>query len=136
MVASNKLLKDIPSEDEMFEIMHNLGTQSHQTIAIMSGAYIDNALEKVLTAKFRPLNREDQGRLFRATRDGFLTGTDAKIRIAYAISLIGKFTYTDLLLINAIRNVFAHSMHSVSFTDPLIVKDCGGLVQIAEYTSK
>ncbi len=65
--------------------------------------------------------------MFDGAGNGVLGSFSSKIRLAYAISLLGPLSYSDLLLINDIRNVFAHSLHRVSFSHPLIIKDCDRL---------
>jgi hypothetical protein len=129
--ASKKLLRDLPTEEEIFCMVRQLKGQNHQTIALMGAAYMDHALETLLASKFRPLKKEDHNKLFSASRDGYLSGTDGKIRVAYALGLFGPHCYDDMLLINDIRNVFAHSLHRVDFTNSLIVKDCQNLRMVA-----
>ena len=65
--------------------------------------------------------------MFDGTANGILGTFSAKIRMAYAVRAIAKQTYHDLLLINNIRNVFAHTLHNVSFENNLIVTDCSKL---------
>src|SRR5271156_1685063 len=97
----------------------------------MGAAYLDHALELLLASEFRPLKKDEHNRLFRASRDGYMSGTDGKIRLAYALRLFGPHCYNDLLIINDIRNVFAHSLHRVDFAHPLVTADCENLRMVA-----
>jgi len=125
--ASKKLLKDLPTEEEMFDKINNLKKQPHQTAVILGGAYLDHALEVLLVNKMRPLKVEDRNRLFSSRVNGYLSGTDVKIRLAYNLWLFGPYTYHDLMLINSIRNVFAHSMHEIDINNALVAEDCMNL---------
>jgi len=62
--------------------------------------------------------------MFDGSSNGILGTFSNKIRLAHAIEVINQVTYKDLLLINDIRNVFAHTLHSVSFKNDLVKKDC------------
>lgn len=122
--ASRRLLKDLPTEDEMTEIVLDLKRHGEVATAILGAAYLENALEKILKAKFVPLNKEDERRMFDGASRGILGGFAAKIRLAYAINILGPVSYHDLMLINDIRNVFVHSLHKVSFSNALVSEDC------------
>jgi hypothetical protein len=125
--ASRRLLRELPSQDEMNEIISNLKEQSPQGLALMGAAYLDNSLERLILAHFIPLTTEDRHRFFDGGSNAILGPLSAKIRMAYALGGIGKIVYSDLLLINEIRNVFAHSLHRVTFNNDLIIRDCAKL---------
>src|SRR5262249_48972081 len=125
--SSKKLLKQLPTDDEMRQTLIGLLTASDQVVAITGAAYLDHALQVLLTASFRPLTRRDWTRMFDGAANGILGSTSAKIRVAYAARLIEFQQYKDLLLINDIRNVFAHSLHDVDFSNALIEADCTNL---------
>jgi hypothetical protein len=46
--------------------------------------------------------------------------------------LVGSEEYQALLLINAIRNTFAHSLHKVDFDHELVAKDCEQLAALSD----
>ena len=69
--------------------------------------------------------------MFDGAGGGILCTFSAKIRIAYAMKLIHKKVYEALILINEIRNVFAHSLHKIDFNHELITKDCRKLGMIS-----
>jgi DNA-binding MltR family transcriptional regulator len=109
----------------MAAIISNLKLMDDAGIALMGAAYLDHALELLLKSQFRPLSPDDERRLFDGAQNGILGTFSAKIRMAYAIGLLLDELYHDLLLINGIRNAFAHSLHNdVFFTNDLIIADC------------
>ena len=125
--ASKKLLKELPSEDDMRATLYGLLAESDQAVALLGAAYLDHALQVLFTAKFRLLLSDERQRLFNGAASGILGFMSAKIIMASALEMIGPDTYHDLTLINDIRNVFAHSLHGVSFETPLIARDCAKL---------
>jgi DNA-binding MltR family transcriptional regulator len=66
----------------------------------------------------RPLSAEMKKRLF----DGYgpLSSFSAKIDLSYALQIVPKDKYVDLVTIRKIRNQFAHSMSLVNFESPEI----------------
>jgi hypothetical protein len=59
--------------------------------------------------------------------DGILSSLSAKIKMAYAMSLIGPVTRHDLDLIRYIRNEFAHSKIHFDFETPEVKPCCDAL---------
>src|SRR5258708_35094465 len=49
------------------------------------------------------------------------------MRMWCAMGLIDEIIYKDLLLLNDIRNVFAHSLHNVGFNRAHLKEDCDKL---------
>jgi len=129
--SSRKLLKELPSEEKMSEIMVDLTAHGPQATVIMGAAYLEHALELLLRAKFIVLTKADDRRIFDGASGGILGSFSAKIRIAYAMQLLHENPYKALLIINDIRNVFAHSLHKVDFDHELVRKDCISLKKIS-----
>ena len=129
--ASKKLLKELPPKETMDEIISDLMALGPQATAIIGAAYLEHSLELLLRTSFRALSKGDDRRMFDGAARGILGTFSAKIRIAYATKLIHKKVYEALLLINEIRNVFAHSLHKVDFGHELIKKDCRQLGMIS-----
>jgi hypothetical protein len=130
-VASRLLLKELPSDAELTRRMSSLKRYGHQATAIMGAAYLEHALEVLVRQRFRKLHRDDDIRMFDGAQGGILAGLSNKVRIAYAMKLIHEDPYKALLLVNDIRNVFAHSLHRVTFRNGLVKRDCDQLCQIA-----
>jgi hypothetical protein len=124
MAFSKKLLKELPTDDAMRQTLLGLLTASDQVVALTGAAYLDHALQVLLTAAFRELTTEEWKRMFDGAANGILGTTSAKIRVAYAARHLQPQQYKDLLLINDIRNVFAHSLHAVDFSNKLVEADC------------
>ena len=120
----------------MDKVLGGLKRTSHPATALLGAAYLENALEGLLSAYFRPLGKEDWNRLFSPQARGILSTFDAKLRLAYAARLLHAKAYDALRLIGAIRNVFAHSLHKVSFKHPLVAKDCQRLSVISPTLSE
>jgi hypothetical protein len=130
--ASRKLLKDLPSEEEMAKIVIDLKSHSHQAAAIMGAAYLEHVLEVYLRTVFRPLSKNDDTRIFDGAAGGILGTFSSKIRIAFALGLLPEEDYKVLLLINDIRNVFAHSLHKIDFDHSLLTEDCERLAALSD----
>jgi hypothetical protein len=131
--ASKRLLKELPSEDAMFKIVAGLRKKGHQTTAILGAAYLERVLELLLRTHFRVLNKEDDTRMFDGAGGGILGSFSAKIRIAYAMKLLHEKPYHDLMLINDIRNLFAHSLHGITFNNKLVAEDCDSFKSNTEF---
>ena len=125
--SSKKLLKELPTDKAMMDTLIGLMDASDQGVALTGAAYLDHVLQVLLTAYFRVLTTEERSRMFDGSANGILGATTAKIRLAYAMSLLGPLEYRDLLLINDIRNVFAHTLHHISFANELVADDCATL---------
>jgi len=81
--------------------------------AIIVGAMLDHALERLLLSKMRELPKENRERLFFGT--GPLGSFAGKIQVASAFNVIQPDTGEDLDIIRDIRNVFGHASHHVTF---------------------
>jgi DNA-binding MltR family transcriptional regulator len=130
--ASKKLLKQLPSEAAMDDLISDLKQVGHRATAIVGAAYLEHALELLISTHFVPLEKEDYNRLFDGSQNGILAGLAAKIRMAYAMGLIASGPYVVLALMNDIRNTFAHSLHNVDFHSPEIVADCKQLLAVSD----
>jgi len=129
--ASKKLRKEPPPYDEMWDTIHNLGASAHPVAAIMGVSYLDHALEMLLRAKFVETDKDEDQKMFNPSSGGILGAFAAKVRMAYALDLLGPKTFHDLLLLSEIRNVFAHSLHNLTFNNKLIIEDCYKLQSVA-----
>jgi hypothetical protein len=128
--ASKKLLKELPSKEEMQRTILGLKKLGHQATAILGAAFLENAMTLLLKTHFRPLTQADE-RLLLEPPSGIIGTFAAKIRVAYAIKAIAGKAYHDLLLINDIRNVFAHTLHTITFDNTLVAQDCANLKGLA-----
>lgn len=74
---------------------------------LLTTSLLERGLERLIRSRLHRLNSQDDSAIFGAK--GSLGTLSAKIRMAYALGLIGKVVRSDLLAINEIRNVYAHS---------------------------
>jgi len=79
-----------------------------RTVAIMAAAYIDDYLGMAVRTKLPGLNSPLKEKLFGTY--GLFSSTAAKIDLARALDIISRNMMADLILINRIRNRFAHSI--------------------------
>ncbi len=125
--ASRKLIDSLPSGEEAGDIIWNLAKRDHYALAMLGASYLNSAIERLLIAHFVPLSPDDQRRMFDGAANGILGPLSNKIRIAYAIDLLEDDEYGDLIVINDIRNAFAHSLHEINFRNDNIIDDCNKL---------
>lgn len=125
--AAKKLTALKPEFAEHMAIVFGLGEAHDMNVAITGVAYVETHLESALRASFIDQSKDDDARLFDGKAGGLLGGLVAKVRIGYAIGLFGPKTYSDLMLLNDIRNAFAHSLIRIDFSHPDIVQDCASL---------
>ena len=131
--ASKRLLKELPAPEAMSDLIGNLKQAGHRATALLGAAYLEHALELLLRSSLtEELSNEEDARLFDGAQGGILGTFSAKIRVAYAMRLLHRNAYRALLLMNDIRNVFAHSLHSVDFYSDLVIKDCQQLLTISD----
>ena len=131
--AAMKALTDFTRRDpivndrEAMEILEKeLFNTSDRVTAVMLGAHVETALERLLASRMRDdLNSEQKSRLFGF--EGAVGTFSAKIIVAYAMKIIGRITYSDLNLIKLLRNEFAHSRRPFNFQTPEVVAVCNEL---------
>lgn len=90
----------------------------------MGAAYLERALEALIESRFRPLLVGERDRIFNGQVGGSLGTFAAKINMAYAMKLLAPVARDDLKLVNELRNAFAHSLHKVTFSHPVMEADC------------
>lgn len=103
-----------------------------RSAAITAAALTEVAVEKAIKLRLRPLTKTEQRALFDGTAP--LATFSAKIRMGYALGIYGRETRHDLESINAIRNVFAHSVHEVSFKSRAVIAKVYGMHKVIEGT--
>ena len=101
------------------EALDELQASTDRAIAIVGAVLIDNGLRVLITAHLRA-DHDIENQVFQHT--GPLGALGPKVRLAYMMSLIEKEAYDDILLIEHIRNRFAHRLECKSFDHALIAK--------------
>ena len=130
-VRSRQLLKKLPDEKQLAKSLESLRHRSHHAIALVGVSYLDHALDYLIRKNTRDLDSSDDNRIFDGAQGGILSTFSAKIRITYALGWVHANPYKALLVINDIRNVFAHSLNRATFSHALIREDCETLATIS-----
>lgn len=104
-------LEDVKEKAAFYEL------DSHRSVAVVGAAIVENRLTALLRTSMlpdEPLLEE----IFRPSGPVGPFGT--KIRVAYLLNLIHRDLYRDLLIVNKIRNTFAHDVGVASFEEPTV----------------
>ena len=110
----------IQRRDELFEA---LSKESDRGVVLISASFLDEALEALLRARFsirHPKSKSSINLLFDTF--GPLQFFSAKVKICYAMDLIGEWIYRDLEIVRKLRNDFAHSAGAARFDLPEAVQ--------------
>jgi hypothetical protein len=119
------LSRERPGYEETSKIRKYLETASDVEAAITYAALIEQELEHLLFYRLKIKDREIIDDL---TADGGSLSTFYdKILLGHAIKLYGDEICHNLHIIRRIRNVFAHAVMRVKFSNPLIVKELSRL---------
>lgn len=112
----------VPKDIE--RILEELETETDRSVAIVGASLIDESLQSAIASMLRFVedDKDTLDRLYGP--QGIFASVDAKILAAYALEIIGTNSRRDLVLINKIRNQFAHDMNPLSFDDDHIRDRC------------
>ena len=117
MTASSRtFLKSAPSPAELQKTIDGLWGRDDVSVILFVAACLDAALESLLKAKFVQLSKDEYKLLFDGSAGGLLGSLSAKIRISFAMGLLTPDQEYDLNIIAGLRNVFAHSLPSITTT--------------------
>lgn len=97
-----------------------------RTSAIVGVSILDVMLERVLKSYMRNLSRKESDRLFDGR--GPLAGVSAKIDLGFALCAYDEHAKKDLIVLNRVRNRFAHDLHIHDFNHPEILELVGTLM--------
>ena len=82
--TSRRLLRDLPTAEEMDAIVSDLRSHGDQSMVMLGLTYLEHALEQFLRAIFKPLTTQEYNRLFDGSRHAVLGTFSSKIYIADA----------------------------------------------------
>jgi hypothetical protein len=99
--------------------------RSDRAVAILIAIQLEEALHQALLGWLRPLSKTEHNQIFGATAP--LSGFAARIRMSYAMGVIGSKTRDELNVIREVRNAFAHSGRELSFDTPEVRNACAFL---------
>lgn len=111
----------------MLDTLLELENLDDRACVIVGVSCLDHLLERFLKSQFRPLDKQDERRMFDARQNGILGNLGAKIRLCYAMRLTSDAANADFMLMADLRNTFAHSLHRMDFTNAAVAEDCGRL---------
>lgn len=94
-------------------------------MAILLVNNLENALSFALECRLR-IGPEHRNRVFED--HGPLASFDGKLKLAFALGIVGAERHDSLVLTQLIRNVFAHAPSPVNFSTPEISEACELLV--------
>jgi hypothetical protein len=125
------LVDQIPDDIVTINLLEGLASDQNpwvdHVIALAAATYVEKALEIGLKFRFIPLNKEQTSALFDYEKHGPLAEFSSRIKLAFALDVIGPITRDDLDHIRLIRNSFAHSMNPISFEMEEISEICSQL---------
>lgn len=93
-----------------------------RAVGVIEATKVEDSLVSAIRRKFVELIPSEDDELFSGTAP--ISTFSAKIKICYAMGIIGKNTRRDLEIIRHIRNAFAHSAKPLWFSTPEISKAC------------
>jgi hypothetical protein len=102
--------------------------------AILLAANVENSLRYAIMRRLSILGRVDNEELFSYDRP--MGSFQNKIRMGYALGIIGNETKENLGIIRRIRNTFAPAASPVSFSTDCVHQACDFLVIPANYRPK
>jgi hypothetical protein len=119
--------RDPDPGDEIVSLSEAMHTgESDRGCVLISGSLAENCLQQIIRVRATQLTDNKLEELF-----GFeapLGTFSAKIKVAYAFSMIDADIRSDLDRIREIRNAFAHSRVLLSFKTPCVERACAGFI--------
>ena len=109
---------------DMRGFLEELGHETDRAAAILGAALLDELIYQLICA-FLIDDAEEVQNLTDTERP--LGAFGARIRAAYCMGLITKEIFKDLNVIKLIRNLFAHRLHGLSFSEESIANECAKL---------
>jgi DNA-binding MltR family transcriptional regulator len=101
--------------------------ESDRATAIIGAAFLDNHLRLLLSQFFVDNPKVVNELLGGGEGDAPLSSFGPRITTAYALGLLGVDELHDLRIIKNLRNVFAHGLQGLSFSQPDIEVECSKL---------
>lgn len=125
-----------PTVYEAEQTLNSLATGESRAVAILGGAYVERALRTAITKHLRPIDELESYNTFEDGGNGPLSSFSAKIALGFVLGIYGEQTKGDLETVKKIRNIFAHSMLTLTFSTPEIWNLCGQLKFDGEFHRK
>ena len=104
-MANKRALHDVPRQKQLKEGAHALWEESDRGCALVAGALVDEHLRDYLAAYFET---DGIAKLVLDEQNAPAGTFSARIKLAFAIGVIGKEWYDGLEILRGIRNEAAH----------------------------
>lgn len=114
------LLTEIPANFSLEQFADDLVAESDRSAAIMASALVEQALYQMLVCSLADWGEATRRAWFEGPNAPFRSFS-AKIAFAHAIGILGPTTTELLNTIRNVRNVFAHRVLPLDFTNPAVV---------------
>jgi hypothetical protein len=82
---------------------------------MLGASYVEKALEVAIMSRLTPLTPNERKGIFSYESRGPLSDLSSRIKLAYALDVVGPKTRDDLEHVRAVRNSFAHALRPVGF---------------------
>ena len=99
--------------------------RSDRAVAILIAIQLEEALRRTLVEWLRPLKKPEYKDLFGPGQP--LSSFSNRIRMCYAMGILGTQTRDELNVIREVRNAFAHSGKEITFDTPEVKNACAFL---------
>ena len=120
------LLSKEPSLKEAEEIRVAVQTETDRGMALISTALAETGLYYAIYRRLPNLGEQMENALFRELGAPLATFS-ARITMARCMAIIGPETEELLGQVRRIRNVFAHALRPIDFSNPTISNECANL---------
>lgn len=107
--------------DQIRGFTEELKIQTDRGVALIAAAVLDELLEMLLTARLLEVGRDHHDALF--GRGKPLDSFSAKIELGFQLGIYTNATRTQLEMIRAVRNKFAHSIEPLTFSNPEVANE-------------
>jgi hypothetical protein len=114
------------SAQEVAAIFEELKTDGPRGVASLASALMEQLLEGSIKYRMVKLTSDEERDLFQGTAP--LATLSARIRVAYAIGIIGKKVRRDLNLLREIRNALVHTRRRVTFETKEVAELCATFI--------
>ena len=129
----------LPSDDipRVQAAIAELEGENERAVAVVGAAWLDELLAELIATALR--DDDISRRLLDPEAQGPISTYASRVRVAYALELIGAQNMKDLLQVGRIRNLFAHKVHRRSFDNETVRKECQKLktgLKVADQRSR
>lgn len=113
-------------DDELRAALKEIEQQTDRGYAIMMTSIVDNYLKLLLLNRLNPLTKKEVSDLFDGNAP--LTSFAAKVNLGYALGLYSDACKRAMHSMRRIRNIFAHHIAPLTFSDDTIKEAGSGLI--------